>query len=1623
MPEVSSSLVNKSGDSSYRLLTQIIESRQFQQRFTLSRTATAELVKKGGWRELLNRLDSKPVELVCARLLEYCRPTLDQLSSEPEEGWLLFSHSYAVDLSYPNNEFSPRAEAFGDGALFFFAVLQAYFLSARRRGQMPQKLDYQMPVEEELAQSEYRNEYRAVVKRFSSCFVYEMMMAAREVTPFLTLEHIIGVHNLAMAIGREMKKAGAPVDLALLSAAAAIHDVGKFGCQGSERVPYLHYYYTELWCKAAKAPSIGRLAANHSTWDLELENLSVESLLLIYADFRVRQRTDESGVKRMEVYTLADSFEVILNKMVNVDKAKRRRYSYVYSKLRDFEDYMRSLGVDVDDTGNAAPTPAIDIALMTPREVLEAFKFLGIAHNIALMHRLDTERLFGNILEAARSEKDWKNLRAYIDILEEYFIYLGTNQKKRTLSFLYELLIHREGDIRRAAAALIGNIIAHFEYGYRKELPPGVIMDEDETGSMQMWRKYLHDILIPDHKLTEQHKSWLGYSLKNVAASAIGHCPQEEKRAYLAEIWTYFTPPAQPDDWTAFVLLDMLNYLPLALVLPSELEKLYNFAVYAARREPLELRTAALRVLRCIAELDNKTAAAFRERLRDLALGLDEQGIPALIYHKGLLLRQAGMNDDDQQALLNRSDIVSDIFLDNLKMATPWIIKSVNIQLLLDQVNRGSSNQLLHIAAHFANLLKVSERVVVRHEAGAALVRIAPLLPPDQRNEIATELAKGLEVGEYAFSKYIPIYLGEFALWLKPEELDELIALLTFLLNSSANNIVAVSLDTIGILLECYADYHGRFEETEAAYYAREQRLLGLLLKGLASYRDTVRQEALLVIGKSFFASTRIGDQDKRRLFSKCYKKLLSLISENQEGALSFFYRAAALNHIYRFIATQMLLNNGFDFPEHNKLAFFPGTFDPFTLSHKGIVREICGMGFEVMLAIDEFSWSKNAQPRKLRRQIATMSLADEMNVHIFPDSIPANLANPEDLRRLRLLFPERQLYIVVGTDVVAQASSYTAPPQPDSVHHFDHIIFRRSKSGEESVAVDEQALHRIDGDIIYLSLPTSLEDISSSRIRENIDNNRDISYLIDLMAQEYIYHNSLYLREPQYKPILKARAIGFEQIEKPNTDQISELLANMPYKNGEAGLIAQSIALREERLILLRNSSRRDAIEGFVAFRELAGTELLGELHDTHLAEAVRRRAAGKLLLISGIYTWGGGGLHDTEQLLLTEVLDWALRQDFTYAIFHQKLQLAPGVQLLGVLQRQGFLEVSLESNNEQVFVADMRSPIVLIQNLETALKEPLASNDKVLSTIVTATHRLQTALADLYPGNLVLTVSTGVIHHRLINKITELNQVPAYPLEPRVLGPNMCVPFGKILRGKVVPNTVTKTLHTDKVFEPDIKRWTIEAYPFYSSLEDQIRTIKSFRQPVILVDDILHSADRLRTLHPMFEKQGIDVVKVMVGVMSGRGRDLITMMNREVESVYYIPNLRSWFVESSIYPFIGGDTVRREGRSVANLLPAVNLILPYASPPLDNNCSRQSVFDFSLTCLKNARDILLALESEYLLLFGRNLTLNRLSEAVMLPLVPDKGDCMNYDPGLTASVYLDNEIEMLLRTRRVII
>ena len=1526
--------------------------------------------------------------LRCADVLALCRPELEVLCpGEPSEGWLAYAYDYARRLLYPEKT---DAEPFAPGAVFLLSVLQVLFAAEAELLPHDPAWTFDFLTDDELAGSPCAPSYQRFLRLWRREFVYELMRLGLEVTPYRTLEHIAGVHHLAVTAARALRKSGVAVDVALVSGAAAGHDLGKFGCRPGERVPYLHYFYTDQWFRRRRMTDIGHVAANHSVWDLEPDYLSVEALLLIYADFRVKQLHDAQGREITRISTLAQAFQVILDKLDDVDGEKQKRYTRVYARLEDFEQFMVSCGVDVTMSGgDTPPLPEKHTALMTDDEALRALTLRCVGHNMELMHRLTDQRSFARLLEEARGETDWRRLRAYLAVMESYSLYLHIPQKVQTLTFLYELLMHREGDIRRQAAALLGEIIAGFHAGYAKERPADIRPDPRAITDVDQWRLYLDKILYPDHKLMPQHRRWIGYTLKFAVGSLLSHCPGREER-FLAPVFAYYRRPEDLDDYTAFQLLDTAAALPDTAYTASRARQMTAFAAALSLRKDLTIRMAAVLLLDRLARLYPEDGRAL-----EAVTAVPDGDSGTLRYLKQDVLSQGA-------PLLLPEDVVSEIFLDNLKTATPWITKQGNLRLLTDFARSGKS-PALHIATHLSNLIKVSDRVTVRHSAGNALLALAPRLTADQRNEVAVELCRGLELGQQEFTKYIPDYLGRFALWLPPAELDEVLDDLRVNLSSSDSRVTASVLDTVGVIYEAYDAYRARFPETDDAYRRRRERLLGLLMRGLSGIDGATRQEALFVLGRRVFGSGELGRHEKRRAFMLTQRKLLSAQDEFPGEGLTFYYRAAMLGKLYRFITEERLFHKGFDFGAPRPVAFFPGTFDPFTLSHKGIVRAIRDQGFEVLLAIDEFSWSKKTQPYRLRRRIAAMAVADVFHVSIFPEDFPVNIANPENLHELRAAFPGRSVSIVVGSDVVLHASSYKKSVTPDSIHTFDHVVFRRTEPDAEPADYS-----CITGKVLELTLPPQLEEISSTRIREAVDANRDISNLIDPTVQEFIYRRGLYLREPQDKPVLRTEDLSFLPASPETAEKFLRTMLSVP----TAAALRTQIESRGDDVMVCRDTD--GTILGAASYACLDSARLFARLGDPALSGLVRQNAGGRTLLISGLFVPRGERQSDLCQLLITEVLTLALSREFTYALY---LPLEGAVSGYGrqLLTLQGFVPAG---ESTDALAVDMRCPIVLSRNVDTAVKAPFSSSPRVLAAIAAAHRRLQAALTKLQPGSLVLSLSAGVIYHRLLQRITGRNGVPAEPTTPRVLGPDICVPYGKILRGVAVPNTVTKTLRTDKVYEPDLSAYSIEAYPDYSPLPDQVRTIHAFARPVILVDDMLHDGKRIRRLAPLLAETNTPVDQVLVGYLTGMGRDLMEQLGYDVDAIYYLPNLRLRFVESTLYPFIGGDTVRRSEALPGGLQPAVNRILPYAAPEY-TGMDDETAWELSLCCLENARDILLALETEFRSLYARNLTLSRLGEAVILPLCPDKGGCMTYDLSRAASTYLEGDIELLKRMR----
>jgi len=616
------------------------------------------------------------------------------------------------------------------------------------------------------------------------------------------------------------------------------------------------------------------------------------------------------------------------------------------------------------------------------------------------------------------------------------------------------------------------------------------------------------------------------------------------------------------------------------------------------------------------------------------------------------------------------------------------------------------------------------------------------------------------------------------------------------------------------------------------------------------------------------------------------------------------------------------------------------------------------------------------------------MSVADLWDVYVFPDETPINIAIPADLSLLKTLFPGRELYLAAGSDVIRNASAYKSD-RPGSAAEYNHVIFHR----EEADADAEPLENIIRGKLVLLSLPSYYETVSSTRIREYVDKNLDISMLVDPVVQSYIYEYGLYLRTPQFKRLLQPEELYY------TTYTAADMPADMRYY--AAGRQPTAVGLYDRR---------GDRLLGWACGHTAAPSELLEVVEDIEAASFVRRHTSGRILVVDEVLCEGGDE-PETCRRLVNELLARSLTQEHTYGLCRMTRS-RPA--LLEALEQVGFIAIP---HSKDLYYVDMRDPMVLIQDIYLSIKQPHRDEPRVKAVVEQCRPGLRKALTAMFPGALVLTFDAEMLNQALLYKVQAHNHVLDVPPGIRRLGSHMCVPYGKILSDTVVPNTVTKTLHVEKRYTQNIGSFTVEEYPGYSSLVNQIRTIKSFRRPVLLVDDLLHKGYRIDNLDPLFKAEGVDISRIIVGIMSGRGKDLMQLQDRRVDCEYFIPNLHYWFTESGLYPFLGGDSVADSGK-MERMLPSINMILPYYYPKYIYDASPAGIRQLSRVSLENACDILEALERVHQQDFNTVLTLRRLGEAVHSPRLPDKGKQMLYDLSVPASAYVRDDLALLNRT-----
>lgn len=1615
----------------YREIEKELLNKWFIKKFQLDRKRLWSFLSTAHYKNTLETMLQKE-KFHCKDVFHLLKGFIEHYPVEKApEDWLQYMYQYALSYSFKEAVTVPLYADTNAVAEVYLKVLKVIgrIQMKSNDGTWQSKYPLSLLTHEEVEAIEDPSEYMNFEKAFKEEYVYEMMKLNQDIIGYTTLDHICGVHHLAMKVARQFKAAGFPIDLGRVCGAAAGHDVGKFGCKPDEmrRVAYYHYYYTGEWFEKRNIVYIRNVAINHSTWDLELDALPIESLILIYADFRVKAGAEH----KMRFYTLQSSFDVILEKLDNVDDAKEKRYRKVYERLRDFEALLLDIGIVVDPEDErvwvSPEKPRRKyFSLMQGDEITENVIFASIQHNIEILYRLRDETSLNKLLEPVRNGRDLPRLRSYLAILEEYYTYLTQKQKQILMSFLYEKLVSTEEDVRKQCTELLGTIIASYDEEIRKELPPSAATVVDGMDSVGWLAFYLDKYLFPDSKILERHKKYISYSVRDMLAAFFKHFHTQPKRREAIEVVVQCFETYKEDETVQFYLIKAARILPFDEFSQDERTLVFRFVSELLTHEDVKLRLRSYNLIYALLPFVEPSIIEETQVHRVVQLTSEDTGDPAENYAKlrlaELLKSRPEIVDHLKAFCISDLKYTSQIFLSNLKTATLDVAKRFQIELLVRNTMIYDYENIFYMAMHLCNLLKVSALESVRNTAGRMLLNIVPHLSFEQKNDIAVELIRSLEMESYEFTKYIPPYLGKVMLQIKPKELDEILE--SFEEKVSANNPKLIGLieETIGYIILGYSEYRHAFKGNQEWHTDRIIRMFGILFTGFVHESDNVNLTAFKVIAKDIFGHKHINLRKKEFLYKRTIKKIMALmVNTDEKNTLIYFNNSASLKYIYNFIAQFRHEIGALQLEPHHKIAVFPGSFDPFTLGHKEIARDIKNRGYEVLLYVDEFSWSKKTQPNLLRRNIIKKSIAGEIDIFQFPRDVSINIANENDLLKLKHLYPNSQVFLVVGADVIMNASAYKKT-NLGCLGEIPHLVFER---GDVRINDSERAkfltlVSKLHPESEILALSAEYETVSSTLFREYMDQDRDVSALVDPMVQNYIYDKRLYIREPMFKGVMTTKSLSVETVETFDDaflKQVAVFIGGDIAKNYE-----ELLDLNERfrvKFIVIKSLKDPNDVFGISIFHWLRATDIHKMFEDDAIVSKVRDHSVGRILMIHGLFKLKNISIKNMNQILLTETLARGLARDYTYSVYKETFKAAMDVETQDNLLLQGFLDVSSTKTHEAVYLVDMSAPCTLNLDIHSMIKAPFKYRPEIELAMMRARKRLQQAITALYPGNLVLNFDRSMIYEALIKKICEENKVSTEPVEPRALGEAMVAPFGAIFKRWILPNCVTKTLHAEKYFSKDLTTHEVLEYPFYLDIENQIKMLKSFNRPVILVDDLLNKGYRIKALKPYFTKHDVPVQKMIVGIMSGHGKAIAESMDLDIDAAYFLPRIKVWFYESKLYPFIDGDAIWR-GQIPQNYpIPSINLVLPYAPASYIQDVPKARIYHLSEVALMNAIEIMEAVEWVYESEKDRLLTIKRLGEVFYTPRYPDKGEHIFYSDNVKPSEYIKDDLEQLRKLK----
>lgn len=459
------------------------------------------------------------------------------------------------------------------------------------------------------------------------------------------------------------------------------------------------------------------------------------------------------------------------------------------------------------------------------------------------------------------------------------------------------------------------------------------------------------------------------------------------------------------------------------------------------------------------------------------------------------------------------------LFLENLKTERSWMYKIVNLYMLRQKYEQGDINDESFNAyvGHLLILLRLNPDEIVFRLAGEDLLRVADVMSDPQKYEVMKELFKVIETG-YDATGYVPGFMGRFYDRLSLQAQIELLSDIEDLTSSQNAETAGSMLETICCMLSNLAVC----EDPEPEKVRIIHKLCGFLSQSLYGDMEEVVRHIICSAGDELFMKLVLCEKEQIKDHHECFADL----ARNILICMSSRSITDLLCHTGTAQAIALWLGRYNDvFPDAERpVAFYSGTFDPFSNGHYAIVREIAEMGFQVYVQVHDLAPNQHVQPLLIRRQIAAMSVTDMSHVQLFPGEITINTEVPKDLVRLSAIFPDRKVWLVERSARVENDDIYQTEPHEGSVHGFPHIVFVRGET--YGYYDDTEFLKHLTGEVMTLKLPAYYEDMTAVEIRRRIQSGKSINGLVGTRVRNYINKYKLYTVNNSDKPDIPEFAV-----------------------------------------------------------------------------------------------------------------------------------------------------------------------------------------------------------------------------------------------------------------------------------------------------------------------------------------------------------------------------------------------------------------------------------------------------------------------------------------------------------------